>query len=75
VTGLPQPKNLDARVIGYSLKAGEAKNALHLSRTLKIDVLLLDTKYYPALRDFFQQVKASDEEQIVLQPGATSANS
>jgi hypothetical protein len=42
VTGLPQPKNLDARVIGYSLKADEAKSALHLSRNLKIDVLLLE---------------------------------
>jgi hypothetical protein len=38
-----------------------------------VDFLLLDPKYYGALRNFFQVVRTSDEEQIVLQPGTASA--
>jgi len=36
--------------------------------------MLLDQKYYAALRNFFQAVRTGDEEQIVLQPiGATAS--
>jgi hypothetical protein len=35
--------------------------------------MLVDVKYYPALRQFFQEVRKSDEKQVVLQPiGASS---
>jgi hypothetical protein len=36
-------------------------------------MLLLDTKYYPALRNFFQVVRTGDEEQVVLEPIRTTA--
>jgi hypothetical protein len=29
---------------------------------------MMQTKYYPALRNFFQTVRAGDEQQIVLLP-------
>ena len=47
---------------------------MHVSRTLNIDFLVLETKYYSALRKFYQEVRSGDEEQIVLQPGTTTAN-
>jgi hypothetical protein len=50
-----------------------SRNTLHLTRNLSVDFLLLDPKYYGALRNFFQVVRTSDEEQIVLQPGTASA--
>jgi hypothetical protein len=34
----------------------------------------LESKYYSALRTFFQLVRTGDEEQIVLQPGSASAS-
>jgi hypothetical protein len=37
-----------------------------------MDVLLLEQKYYPALRNFFQLVRTTDEEQILVQPGDTA---
>ena len=58
----------------YSMQVENSKNTLHLTRNLNVDVLLLDPKYYGALRNFFQVVRTTDEEQIVLQPGTASAN-
>jgi hypothetical protein len=39
-----------------------------------MDMLMLEQKYYPALRNFFQVVRTTDEEQILLQPGGTTAS-
>lgn len=75
VSSLPPPKNQDAKVVLYELKAENDKSTIHLSRKLKIDLLLLEAKYYAALRSFFQVVRSGDEEQIVLQPvGASASN-
>jgi len=48
--------------------------ALHLTRKLRVNFLILETKYYPALRNFFQSVRNGDEEQIVLQPESATAS-
>jgi hypothetical protein len=31
-----------------------------------VDAMLVMTKYYPTVQDFFQTVRARDEEQVVL---------
>lgn len=56
-----------------SLKAESEKGAVHLSRKLTLDLLLVDLQYYASLRDFFQLVRTGDDEQIVLQPGNATA--
>jgi hypothetical protein len=38
-----------------------------------VDLSLLEVKYYPSLRNFFQQVRTGDEEQIVVLQAAASA--
>ena len=58
----------------YSFKAEKQGGALHLERKLSVDLLLLDTKYYSALRNFFQVVRTGDEQQIVLQPIGSRAS-
>jgi hypothetical protein len=73
VSNLPAPQKQDAHVIVYTLQVENSRNTLHLTRNLSVDFLLLDPKYYGALRNFFQVVRTSDEEQIVLQPGTASA--
>jgi hypothetical protein len=68
------PQKQEQQVIAYELKAEKATNSLHLTRKMTLAILLLEPKYYPALRGFFQVVRSGDEEQIVLQPGTASAS-
>jgi hypothetical protein len=74
VSSLPPARNQDSKVVLYELKTEKDKSTLHVNRKLKVDLLLLEAKYYPALRNFFQVVRSGDEEQVVLQPVGTSAS-
>ncbi len=74
VASLPKPQNQVGHVLGYTMQAENDKGTLHVKRTFDLDVLLLDQKYYAALRSFYQMVRATDEEQVILQPIATSAS-
>ena len=72
---VPQPVNSDGKIINYSLKVENDKGTLHLERSLKSRITILDQKYYLALRNFYQSVRSGDEQQIVLQPvGSSSGN-
>jgi hypothetical protein len=73
VDSLP-PAHVDAgRVCSYNTMAENKQGTLHLTRKVNLDVLGLEVKYYGALRKFFQTVRAGDEQQIVVLPGATAA--
>lgn len=74
VASTPAPQNVDAKAVRYTLKAEKDKGSVHWTRTLGVDLLFLDPKFYPALRDFFQVVRTGDDEQVVLQPIGTSAS-
>jgi hypothetical protein len=74
VSSLPAVPDLDAKAALYTLKIENNKGTLHLTRRLKMDLVMVDQKLYPSLRNFFQAVRTADEQQIVLQPGATSAS-
>ncbi len=74
VSSVPPAKAQDGHVVVYSMKVENGKDTLHLTRQLTVDFLLLEPKYYGALRNFFQAVRTGDEEQIVLQPGAARAS-
>ena len=74
VQSLPKAQNQDGHVVAYNLQAENKASSLHLTRKMTVDFLLVDPKYYPALRNFFQVVRTGDEEQIVLQPGAANAS-
>jgi hypothetical protein len=74
VSSVPKPQKLDGRVVAYTLNVENDKGTLHVTRDLDMQVLLLDAKYYTALRNFYQTVRSGDDEQIVLQPGAAAAS-
>jgi hypothetical protein len=74
VGSLPPPQVKDGHIVTYSLKVDKTGATLHMTRKISWDFLLLEAKYYPALRDFFQLVRTGDDQQIVLQPAATSAS-
>jgi hypothetical protein len=74
VQSLPKPQNEDGHVMAYESNVEKGTGSLHLSRKFWVDILMLEPKYYPALRNFFQVVRSGDEEQIVLQPGTATAS-
>ena len=74
IESTPPVREKPGEVVAYSLKVENDKNEVHLSRQVNVNFLLLDAKYYLALRKFFQDVRAGDEQQIVLQPGAATAS-
>jgi hypothetical protein len=74
VSNVPSVQSKDVHVVNYELKVEGNKETLHVTRRLAVDFLLLEQKYYPALRNFFQAVRTGDEAQIVLQPVSTTAS-
>jgi hypothetical protein len=61
-------------VITCNLNVENSDGTVRVIRKLSVDFLILDQKYYTALRNFFQAVRSGDEQQIVLQPGSASAS-
>jgi hypothetical protein len=74
ISTLPAPEKDDGHIITYTMQAENNKGTLHLSRALNVDIMLLEAKYYPALRNFFQVVRTADEQQVILQPAGTNAS-
>jgi hypothetical protein len=74
VSSLPTAQDRNTSVVTYSLKAEGDKTVLHLSRKLTVKFMMLETKYYPALREFYQFVRSGDDQQIVLEGAATASN-
>jgi hypothetical protein len=71
---LPPETNMDLKLVSYLSKVENDKGKLHLSRKLSNDILLLQTKYYATLQNFYRNVRTNDEQQIVLLPGAAIAS-
>ncbi|HWR35434.1 MAG TPA: DUF3857 domain-containing protein [Clostridia bacterium] len=63
---VPPAQVQDAKAVVYTLSVDKGNGTLHLTRKLKVDVMLLESKHYPTLRAFFQAVRTGDEEQIIL---------
>jgi Domain of Unknown Function with PDB structure (DUF3857)/Transglutaminase-like superfamily len=74
VSSVPPPQDRNGKVMVYSLKVEQSPGTLRLTRKLTIDILLVQQKYYTALRNFFQAVRTSDGIQVVLQPGDIHAS-
>ena len=74
VSSLPTVQDMDAKAAVYSLKIENNKGTLYLKRELKMDLLMVELKLYPTLRNFFQVVRTGDEQQIMLQPSAAAAS-
>ena len=73
VNSAPPANVKDGHVVLYSLTVDNNQSTVKITRKLNMNVLILEQKYYLALRNFFQEVRTGDEEQILLQPGSTTA--
>ena len=74
IGSMPAPQVQDRQAVLYSLNVENNKGSVHVLRKLNVDVLILESKFYPALRKFFEVVKTGDEEQVLLQPAAAAAS-
>jgi len=73
VASVPKARNVDINVIKYNSKAEAAGGTLIQKREFQLNTILIQQQYYPQVRDFYQAVRAGDEDQIVLTPGAPAA--
>jgi hypothetical protein len=73
VSSVAKPVDRDVKAAAYTMAAEDKSGTLHLTRTLRSDMWMVPTENYPALRNFFQLVRTGDEEQVVLQPGSSTA--
>lgn len=73
IDSVPTSKTIEGHVVTYNLQVENDHGTLHLKRNFTMDFLLLEPKYYGALRTFFQTVRTGDDQQAVLLPGATAA--
>jgi hypothetical protein len=70
---VPKPVDQDAKAAAYKLTVEDDKGLVHIRRELRSDLIMVPKDSYPALRGFYQFVRTQDDQQLVLQPGGTSA--
>jgi hypothetical protein len=70
VSSVPAPITRDAKAAVYTVESADVQGSLHVSRSLRVELLFLDKDKYGALRQFFQLVRTGDEQQVVLQPAS-----
>lgn len=66
VNSIPQPHTEDRKALVYSVSSEGHNGGLLLKRDLSVKMMLVEAKYYPSVHDFFQLVRADDEEQVIL---------
>jgi len=73
VTSVPNARNLDLKISSYNSSASATGNVLNIKREFVMNTVLVQQKFYLQLRDFYQGVRAGDEDQIVVTRGAPPA--
>lgn len=74
VSSLPPGKNDSRQSVTYILTANSDQGKVHITRKMAIELILIEPRYYAALRNYFQEIKTTDEQQVVLEPGAANAS-
>ena len=70
VSTLPKARTADIKVASYDSSAQVAGETLSMKREFALNTIIIQQKYYSQVRDFYQAVRAGDEDQIVVTPGA-----
>jgi hypothetical protein len=66
VASVPAAQTLEQTACGYSMVSTQEGGALHLKRSLRLDMLLVSKKYYSAIQLFYDGVRTGDEQQAIL---------
>ena len=67
VESVPQHRQASLSFSRFEVKRTNGAGGLRLQRTLSLGGYYFRVEFYPHLRNFFSQVRAGDEEQVVLQ--------
>jgi hypothetical protein len=67
VGALPAPQNRSSDLGFYEISSEKQNASLHFSRKIGVTGILYPVQVYGNLRNFFNQVKAGDEQQVVLE--------
>ena len=70
VSSVPKARTADIGVATYNSSAQITGSTLTIKRELALKTILVQQKFYAQVRDFYQAVRAGDEDQIVITPGA-----
>jgi hypothetical protein len=73
VETLPTSMDKDGKAVQYTLKIENKDGSVHVQRVLRSELLMVGKEHYSILRNFYQLVKTEDEQQVILQPGGTTA--
>jgi len=73
VEATPKTQSVDIKVATYSSAVENRNSSFRVKRQLMLNLELVDPKYYPGLRKFFQSIATGDEQQIVVSASAASA--
>jgi hypothetical protein len=68
VGSAPKPRVSDIKIAKYSMTSAVGEGSLTVKRELMLNLLLIQAKFYPSMRDFYQQIRAGDEDQVVVSP-------
>jgi hypothetical protein len=69
-SSVPKARTADIKVATYNSSAQFTGGTLTMKRELALNTILVQQKFYTQVRDFYQAVRAGDEDQIVITPGA-----
>ncbi len=69
-TALPPEVHQNQKVSAYASEVRAEEKTLHVRRRLAVDMDRVSPGSYSAWRSFYNTVRTTDEEQIVVQPGA-----
>jgi hypothetical protein len=69
VATLPPPSKLNAGALSYASETTATETEVTFQRTMSIDAMLVDRKYYPTLRKFYTDVLLADQKPVLLGQG------
>jgi hypothetical protein len=73
VSSLPKARAADINIASYRSDAQAAGAVLTLKREFEWKAVLVQQKFYGQVRDFYQAVRAGDEDQVVVAQGGSAA--
>ncbi len=73
VTSLPKERSADIKVVTYKSMPQASGGVLNLKRQIELKSILIQSRFYPEVRDFYQAVRAADEDQVIITRGAPTA--
>ena len=66
IVAVPQPTELAGGALGYTSRAQAAGNMVTFKRTMFVDTMMVDTKFYTPLRNFYSTMLTAEQKPLVL---------